>query len=66
MSDHRLYCLDGEGDIAMADWIKADSDEEAIGKARAVRPDAHKCEIWLKSELIAKTNPSGCLERVQP
>src|SRR4029078_3009309 len=32
MGDYRLYCLDGEGRISLADWIEADTDDEAIEK----------------------------------
>jgi hypothetical protein len=66
MADYRLYCLDGDGHIGLADWVEADTDEEAIVKARELRPDAHKCEIWLKSRLVAKLNALGVLERATP
>lgn len=62
MPDYRLYCLDGDGHIGLADWIKADTDEDAIKRARVVRPGAHKCEIWLKSKLVAKVDHQGHLE----
>jgi hypothetical protein len=63
MADYRLYCLDGDGHIGLADWIEARTDEEAITKARALRPDAHRCEIWLKTKLVAKLNHQGHFER---
>jgi hypothetical protein len=63
MADYRLYCLDGDGHIGLADWIEAGTDEEAIRKARALRPDAHRCEIWLKTKLVAKLNHQGHFER---
>jgi hypothetical protein len=66
MADYRLYCLDGDGHIGLADWVEADTDEAAIVKARELRPDAHKCEIWLKSRLVAKLNALGVLERATP
>ena len=66
MADYRLYCLDGDGHIGLADWVEADTDEAAIVKARELRPDAHKCEIWLKSRLVAKLNALGVLERPTP
>lgn len=59
MADYRLYCLDGDDHIGLADWIQADTDEEAIAKARALRPEAHRCEIWLKSRLAARLNEAG-------
>ena len=65
MADYRLYCLDGDGHIGLADWIEAATDEEAITKAREMRPDAHRCEVWLKSSLVAKLSSDGRSERVE-
>ena len=62
MADYRLYCLDPAGHIALADWLEADTDEEAVARAREMRPAAHKCEIWQKNRLIAKLNSSGRFE----
>lgn len=62
MADYRVYCLDGQGQIGLADWIEAQSDDEALARARALRPDAHKCEVWLKNRLVAKLNAGGRLE----
>jgi len=56
MASYRLYCLDGTGRISLADWIEADSDEDAIVKARAVKDAAGKCEIWLQNRLVARIN----------
>lgn len=66
MADYRIYCLDERGILNLADWVEAESDEEAVLKARELRPDAHKCEIWLKNRLVAKINHSGRLEPVEP
>jgi hypothetical protein len=63
MPDYRLYCLDGDGHIGLADWIEADTDEEAVKKARELRPGAHRCEIWLKSKLVANLNHQGQFEQ---
>jgi hypothetical protein len=52
MPDYRLYCLDGAGRITLADWIEADSDEDAIEKARIKRQGARKCEIWERRRLV--------------
>ena len=59
MSDYRLYCLDRDGQITLAEWIEADSDEEAITRARELRPNVYKCEIWQKNRLVAKLNSAG-------
>ena len=65
MAAYRVYCLDSEGHIGLADWIEADGDEAAIAAARKLRPGATKCEIWLKTRLVAKINDLGHLELVQ-
>lgn len=64
--DYRLYCLSGDGHIGFADWIEAASDEEAISKARALRPDAHKCEVWHKTRLVARINSDGVSNAKRP
>ena len=64
MGDYRLYYLDGAGRINLADWLQADSDEDAIRKAREMRPEAHRCEIWQKKRLVAKLNSVGRFERI--
>jgi hypothetical protein len=64
MKDYRLYCLDGAGNIGLADWIQATDDENAIGKARQVRPDAHMCEIWQKDRLVAKLSAENHSQRI--
>jgi len=66
MAAYRIYCLDGAGHIGLADWIEADGDEAAIAEARKLRPDAHKCEVWQKSRLVAKVSGNGHLERISP
>jgi hypothetical protein len=60
----RLYCLDSDGRIGLADWIQATGDDEAISKARQVRPDAHKCEVWQKDRLVAKLSVEGHSRRI--
>jgi hypothetical protein len=59
MTAYRLYCLDGAGNIGLADWIEADSDEAALTKARELRPEAHRCEVWEKGRLVAHLNEQG-------
>ena len=53
MSNYRFYCLDGDGRIGFAEWIKAGSDEEAISEAKSLRPDARRCEVWQQGRLVA-------------
>jgi hypothetical protein len=66
MVSYKLYCLDGAGHISLADWIEADDDGNAVTQARKIRPDSHRCEIWIGNRLIAKLNAEGRLERVSP
>jgi hypothetical protein len=56
MPSYRFYCLDGRGSIRLADWIDAESDEEAIAKARKIETGAQKCELWQKNRLVASLN----------
>ena len=59
MPDYRLYCLDGDGHIGMADWLDAADDDQAIERAHRLRPDAYRCEIWHKTRLVARLNHLG-------
>jgi hypothetical protein len=54
MAEYRLYCLDGAGRISLADWIDADSDEEAVAQARRLERGGSKCEVWQRNRLVAK------------
>lgn len=49
---YRIYCYDGARRIVTSDWIKADSDEEAVAKARQ-QGFGTKCEIWDRNRLVA-------------
>jgi hypothetical protein len=53
---YRYYCLDGVGHLHLADWIAAESDEDAIAQIETRHPDG-KCEIWQGSRLVASTSP---------
>jgi hypothetical protein len=53
MGEYRLYCLDGAGKIGFADWIEAADDEEAIAKARELKKNVVKCEVWQRHRLVA-------------
>ena len=53
MPRYRLYCLDGKGSITSAEWLKADSDEQALQVARDLRKGV-MCEIWRRERLIGK------------
>ena len=64
MADYRVYCMDGSGNITLAHWVEASDDDDAIHKAQSVRGEAPRCEIWLKSRLVARLLPEGRFERV--
>jgi hypothetical protein len=53
VATYRLYCLDGVDKVASADWIDADSDEEALKAADALRA-GRTCELWQKGRLVAR------------
>lgn len=45
---YRLYLLDALGHIHRAEWIDANSDEEAIARAtQRSRTLEQNCELWL-------------------
>jgi hypothetical protein len=50
---YRVYCYDAAHKVVTADWLDADSDEEAIEKARAAGFGS-KCEIWHGKRLVAQ------------
>jgi hypothetical protein len=50
---YRLYCLDGVGKVASAEWIEAADDETAIMIANRLR-DGRPCELWQGSRAVAR------------
>jgi len=56
MVEYRLYVLEGDGKLNFPDYIKAASDEEAIAKARELKPNLQQCEIWQDKRLVATLN----------
>jgi len=53
MPYYRLYCLDGSGKFTKAHDLEAGSDQEALGKASAMKLPV-KCELWERGRLVAK------------
>lgn len=51
MTDYRVYCYDGAGKLREADWIQANSDEDAIVAVRALKIAA-KYEVWHRERLV--------------
>ena len=54
MNGYRMYCLDGAGKIALADWLDASNDEDAIQQAQVLKNGARMCEVWQRNRLVAK------------
>ena len=52
-SKYRLYCLDGSGHISLAEWLDAETDEDAIRQAQFLNQGARKCEVWDGTRLVA-------------
>lgn len=53
MADYRLYCLSKLGNLDLAEVISAESDEEAVSKARGLKGNVRKCEVWRGNRLVA-------------
>jgi hypothetical protein len=53
VSGYRLYCLDGAGKVASAEWIEAEDDEAAIELAREAH-DGYECEVWQGTRLVMR------------
>ena len=53
MGTYRLYCLDGVGKVASAEWIEAAEDEGAIEMAENLRGD-RSCELWQGGRLVMR------------
>jgi hypothetical protein len=56
MPDYRLYCRNGTGKFSNVFEISAETDGEALAKARAMKI-AGKCELWDRGRIIAVIDP---------
>ena len=54
MAAYRVYCMDGVNKVVRAEWVEAESDEEALSAARELMGECVKCEIWQGQRLVAK------------
>lgn len=57
---YRYYCLDRFGHLHSAEWLTAETDDDAITQVEQRHP-GETCEIWLGTRLVAKLAP----ERLQ-
>jgi hypothetical protein len=53
MRAYRLYCFDGVSKITGVHEIVAETDDEALQEARAIKSGV-KCELWERDRLIAR------------
>ena len=53
---YRYYRLDSSGHLRNADWLEAESDEDAIAQIEVQHPN-ELCEIWQGQQLVAKLSP---------
>lgn len=53
LRNYRLYRLDGAGKIIAADWLEAESDEDALCEA-AERTPSRTFELWERERLVAR------------
>jgi hypothetical protein len=53
MAHYQIYCMDRPGHISLAQAIDAESDEQAIEKAKAAKANAIKCEVWQGKRMVA-------------
>ena len=51
MAKYIVYCFNEAGKIWRSEWIDADSDEDALGTARALGFE-HGCEVWLNARRV--------------
>jgi hypothetical protein len=54
--NYRYYCLDAAGHLYDAEWLVAESAEDAVEQIKAKHPDS-KCEIWQGKHMVAAVSP---------
>jgi hypothetical protein len=55
---YRFYRLDGAGKIISADWIAADSDEQALAHAQETTKGG-RFELWDRKRLVGRGTGDG-------
>ena len=58
MPAYRFYRLDGAGKIVTADWIAADSDEQALARAQETAQNG-RFELWDRKRLVGRGSDDG-------
>ena len=54
MASYRVYGADGAGRLTRADWIEAQSDDEAMKKAAVIEANG-AFELWHKTRLVGRS-----------
>jgi len=55
---YRVYCLDGTGKIATAEWLEAVDDADALIILRERRYPL-QCELWERERFVGSVDPAG-------
>ena len=58
MAEYRHYRLDGAGGINRAEWLEAESDEDAVRKVRELKLP-FTSEIWDRNRLVARVEAAS-------
>lgn len=58
MAEYRHYRLDGAGAINRAEWLEAESDEDAVRKVREMKLP-FTSEIWDRNRLVARVEAAS-------
>ena len=53
MGKYIVYRLNEVGKIRHSEWIDADSDEQALAAARALK-SSNGCEVWQRDRLVGR------------
>ena len=52
-SNYRVYCHDGVNKVVSAEWVEAQSDEDAIALVQS-KYHQYDCELWQGRRLVAR------------
>jgi len=56
MGQYRLFCLNDAGRFSKSHEITADSDDQALAKAKELKLPV-KCELWERERLVGELDP---------
>jgi hypothetical protein len=58
VTTYRVYCLDGTGKIATAEWLEAEDDADALAQVRE-RNRPLRCELWERERFVGAVDPAA-------